>query len=60
MNEKECAEFSKILNPKLTIPCHYGMFAAHGGNPGLFIEEMQEICPENEFYLMRLGEGITL
>lgn len=60
MNEQDCAELSSVLKPKLTIPSHYGMFAAHGGNPGIFIKKMKEICPENQYYLMTLGEGIVL
>lgn len=60
MNEQDCAELSNALKPKLTVPCHYGMFAAHGGNPGLFMEKMQRICPENKYFLMALGEGIAI
>lgn len=60
LNEEECARLSSSLNPGLTIPCHYGMFAAHGGNPGAFIEKMKEICPKNRYYLMTLGEGLII
>lgn len=59
LNEEECALLSKVLKPKLTIPCHYGMFASHGGNPGLFMEKMKEHCPENEYLLMMQGECYT-
>lgn len=60
LNEEECARLSQALKPKLTIPCHYGMFASHGGNPGLFMEKMQEHCPENKYLLMMQGEYYTL
>ena len=60
MSECDCAKLSNVLNPNLTIPCHYGMFADHGGNPGLFIKEMRIKCPRNKFYLMRLGETLDL
>lgn len=54
LNEKECVILSKEIAPKITIPCHYGMFASHGGNPGLFKEYMeQEKLP---FMLMTVGE----
>ncbi len=59
LNEQECAMLSKAIKPKLTIPCHYGMFASHGGNPGLFMEKMQEHCPENKYLLMMQGECYT-
>lgn len=60
MNEQECAELSNALKPKLTIPSHYGMFASHGGNPGLFIEKMHQKCPDNKYYIMACGEGIVI
>lgn len=54
LNEKDCVQLSKAIAPKLTIPCHYGMFAAQGGNPGLFKEYMEK---ENlSFTLMTVGE----
>lgn len=60
MSEQDFAELSSALRPRLTIPCHYGMFAAHGGDPGLFIKAMHEKCPSNNYYLMALGEGIII
>lgn len=60
LNEDECAQLSHALNPKLTIPSHYGMFALHGGNPGLFFNIMSKNFPENEIFLMSLGEQITI
>jgi len=60
LNEKECAVLSEQLKPELTIPCHYGMFASHGGNVGLFYNIMTEEYPENAFRLMCQGESIVL
>lgn len=60
MNEQECAEFAKELNAKLTIPCHYGMFASHGGNVGRFYEIMNTQYPELNFCIMAQGEKITI
>lgn len=60
MNETECAELSGALKPKLTIPSHYGMFASHEGNPGRFVDIMNEKFPDQEYTLMALGEGIAL
>lgn len=60
LNEEECAQLSRVLKPKLTIPCHYGMFASHGGNLGLFMEKMKELCPANRYILMRQGEECTI
>lgn len=60
LNEKDCALLSSKLNPKLTIQCHYGMFASHGGNPGAFYEIMTRDYPDNAFCIMAQGEGITI
>ncbi len=58
LNEKECTELAKYIKPKLTIPCHYGMFASHGGNPGLFKTYMDD--EKLRFYLMTVSEKLTL
>ena len=56
LNEHDCALLSRNVRPVLTVPCHYGMFAAHGGNPRLFMEYMKEECPDNSYLLMCMGE----
>lgn len=60
LNENECAELSGALNPKITIPSHFGMFAYHGGNPGLFIDIMNEKYPNNNYFILTMGEGMTI
>ena len=60
LNEHDCALLSKALSPKLTVPCHYGMFARHGGNPWLFMQDMMSECPDNKYCLMCMGEEIFL
>ena len=60
LSEDECAELAASLATRLTIPCHYGMFASHGGNPGLFMEQMKIHCPALEYTIMTQGEAITI
>lgn len=60
LNERECALLADALKPKLTIPCHYGMFASHGGSVGAFYEIMSKEYPDNRFLLMSMGEKLTL
>ena len=60
MNEKDCAIFSDAMRPKLTVPCHYGMFASHGGNVGVFYEIMTTQYPERDFCIMAQGERLIL
>ena len=60
LNENDCVELSVALQPKLTIPCHYGLFATHKGLPGLFMERMNSQCPNNKYTLMTIGESLIL
>lgn len=60
LNEREGAQVCATLKPKLAIPCHFGNFAEHGGNPGAFADIMQNEVPDVAYRLMRVGEGILL
>ncbi len=42
MNEEDLPLLAEALSPGLTIPCHYGMFASHHGDPGKFYDIMKE------------------
>ena len=57
MNEADFAEYVTYFRPQIAIPCHYGMFASHGGNPGAFWEIMRQ-QDKTLVYLMRQGEVI--
>lgn len=56
LNSSECAELVNLIQPKFVIPCHYGMFAAHHGDVGLFHEIMDREYPNNKYLIMRQGE----
>lgn len=58
LNEEECATLAEKLNPSVTIPCHYGMFASHHGDVGKFYELMT--ARQLPFLLMQQGEKYTL
>ena len=60
LNEQENVTLTKILQPKLTVPCHFGMFASHGGHPGLWKELLEEHLPWQRYKLFTMGEGIVL
>ena len=38
----------------MTIPCHFGMFASHGGNAGVFMAQMRK-CG-SKYKIMTMGE----
>lgn len=60
LNEDECAKLSASVNPQITIPCHYGMFAMHGGNPKLYASIMKSQYPQNDFRILEQGEEYIL
>lgn len=58
LSERECTELSKALKPGVTIPCHYGMFASHGGDPGVFKECMD--AEKLNYLIMAPGERLEI
>lgn len=56
----DCAQLADALKPRLTIPCHYGMFASHMGAPGEFFHIMTESYPQNNFLIMTQGEKLVI
>lgn len=59
LNAEDCAKLADALKPKITIPCHYGMFASHMGSPGEFYKIMTGKYPENKFLIMTQGEKFS-
>ena len=57
---RDAAYFVQMLKPKLTIPCHFWLFAEHGGDPGDFIECCNRIAPESKTAVLCIGEKIIL
>ena len=60
LNEQENVDLTATLKPKLTVPCHFGMFASHGGNLGLWRELLEEQLPEQQYKIFTMGEGIEI
>ena len=60
LNEQEQVELTKLLNPKLTVPCHFGMFASHGGHSGLWRELILDQLPNQKYKIFTMGEGIII
>ena len=54
MNSDDTAKLAEILQPSITIPCHYGMFASHGGDLKRFYDVMTE--KELPTLIMQQGE----
>lgn len=63
LNGEQCALYSKLLQPKLTIPCHFWTFVEHetaGGGPSDFKAAMEKICPENKYLMLTQGSYFKL
>lgn len=58
MNSVETAKLAEALRPSITIPCHYGMFASHGGDLKHFYDVMNE--KHLPALIMRQGEQYRL
>ena len=60
LSEEQASQIASILRPKLTIPCHIGMFTEHGGDYKLFEQNMKSNAPGCEYKIPVVGEAITL
>lgn len=58
MDSDDAAVLAEALGPSVTIPCHYGMFASHGGDLKRFYDVMKE--KELPFLIMQQGEEYRL
>ncbi len=60
LNERECAEYVKLIAPAMTLPCHFWTFVEHGGDPAKFVAAVQEIAPDKKFAFLTQGEYLRL
>lgn len=60
LTEQENVDLTAALKPKLTVPCHFGMFASHGGHPGLWKDLLEQQLPEQKYKIFTMGEGIEI
>ena len=52
----EAAKLAHDAHARVAIPCHFWMFAEHGGSPAQFLEACKEYAPEIQPLLMSQGE----
>ena len=60
LDEKDNVELCKFHRPKLTIPCHFWTFAEQHGDPGLWMELMNERLPDQKYRILAPGEQLIL
>jgi len=56
LNPIEAAKLAHDAQARVAIPCHFWMFAEHGGDPAQFIDACKELGPDVEPHLMSVGE----
>ena len=60
LNEEECAKYAALIEPELTLPCHFWTFVEHGGDPRKFVEAMKTQAPEQAYTFLTQGEYVQL
>ena len=55
LGSEDAAQLAALLQCKIVIPCHFGMFVEHGGNPLSFSDQMQK-HPDIKVNFLSLGE----
>lgn len=60
LDEKEAAVLAARCRAKAVVPCHFWLFAEHGGSPGKFRDFLKEESPATELYLLTPGRGVTV
>ena len=56
MNSDDTASLADALRPGLTIPCHYGMFASHGGD----LKRFYDVMTDKKLPMLIMQQGETL
>lgn len=58
MDSADTVKFAGILKPQIVIPCHYGMFASHGGD----LKKFYDLAIEKNIpaFIMQQGEKYNL
>jgi hypothetical protein len=54
------AQLAKKCSAKIAIPSYFGLFAEHGGDPGMFREQLQIHSPQTQLILLTPGRGIAI
>jgi len=57
---KDASYITYQVDPKIVIPCHYWMFAEHGGDPGEFTCQCSRIAPKVKIIMPAIGEELVL
>lgn len=59
MGPKRAAEAVKLVNPKMIVPMHFGVFSLPG-TPEAFAKELQQKGVKSQLKVMKVGETVNL
>jgi len=59
MGIDEAVKLTRLLNPKVVVPNHYGMFEANTADPTLFKTRLQATSAEPSCQILKVGEKYT-
>ena len=57
LDEKQAAILAKKCESKIVIPCHFWLFAEHGGDPGKFKSCLESESPKSKLLLLMPGRA---
>ena len=57
LDEKEAAILASKCNAKKVIPCHFWLFAEHGGDPAKFRDHLKTFSPDSDLRLITPGKA---
>lgn len=60
LDSLQAARLAQAAHARMVIPCHFWMFAEHGGDPAQFLEACKEVAPHTKPILMSQGEMIMV
>lgn len=58
MNSWEACALAARIGPRVLIPCHFGMFIEHGGDPAAFLRHAEEQLKDSLALVMAPGEEL--
>ena len=60
LRHDEAVDLALALNPKLILPMHYGMDPGNTVDPQIFVDEIMERAPKQNYAIPKVGERIVI
>ena len=60
LRHDEAVDLASVLNPKLIVPMHYGMDPGNTVDPQIFVDNILQRAPEQDFVIPEVGGRILI